>query len=404
MRGWVRWSLILAITADVLESAALMLAAISHANPVVTVFVAIFALVKWASFFLTLVLIVGVRVTRVNLTVMVRRLASALKVHRLALIFLLLLGVVALIPSGAIIFDQMPDVQRRWFAQLEGEGGHFSAAVVGVIVVAIAFWMLGRRRSERYFTTRWESDLPDATPDYQWFIAPALLLLFTIPVLALTSELSPLPRLLILLVLVPLAILLAVSAQKALERADASHDANRVRTVAWHLLIAAVAVAVGVIVAWFMLWLCGKSLVLTNFGAAGGIVLAGCVFVGASLIIEMTWRSVKSPSKKPVRAEAGAPKDDIVDLGNGTGDSALPLDYGPFLLLPFRLAKGEYLLRSVIVTRIGDLIAVLVICLAPLGILRSSVAPVFVASLVDSGAARDQLYDARCGCSVPWVP
>lgn len=463
VRRWVRYALRFALLADVLESVLLIAIAIAIAaggpgpSLALAYVLAGVSLVKWVALALTVALIVGVKVNRQALGVMIRRLAAAAKVHRLALVFLLLFASVALIPSGAIVFDQMPDVQRRWFTMPTDEAGHILAATVGIPLVAAAFWMLGRRRSERTVTVLRSRTLPTATPDYRWFIAPALMLLFAVPVLAWTSAYPPIFRLgLLLLTPVGLAVAISWRVQKKLESSGSQGDAVACTDAVWEkkskeaarfefwVMIASVIVAAVIIGVLVVLDVAGTSLVLVNFGVVAGIVISATAFVGLSMLVRRVWRRLEgerrarkdtggaaenqraevlsrqvwdetNPNPPETEEDADSADDAYPDAEaparTSPGDELLEPGRGPFLVPPLPKDPAEFEPRGILTTRTGDLIAVLVLCLSALGIIRSAVGPVFVSSLITDRDASGELAQAWswlivaavCAVILPWV-
>ena len=111
------------------------------------VVVAVSATVKWAALAAAFVGMFAVRATRVALAVRARRALTAGRVHALGLIFLVGLGALSLVSSSGI-FDQLPDVQRQWVNDRGIAAGPLWSAVAAMVVAALLLWLLGRRRSE----------------------------------------------------------------------------------------------------------------------------------------------------------------------------------------------------------------------------------------------------------------
>ena len=112
--------------------------------------------------------------SRGYLAELVRRLSQAFWVHRLSSFLVLLLFLLACIPSDEVL-DQLPDVQRQWVG-LEWAGlGHAFAAGVAVLLAAFCALALGRARTRALVSARQGFAVSGVTTtgrDLIWWFAP----------------------------------------------------------------------------------------------------------------------------------------------------------------------------------------------------------------------------------------
>lgn len=109
--------------------------------------VLVLAMLKWATFAVLVVEILRNAGTRKAVRSIVVRTAQALWLHRLSVVVVALLFVLACIPQDGVL-DQLPDIQRQWIGT--GVGFlHFIAAMVSIVIAAIAAFALGRARTRR---------------------------------------------------------------------------------------------------------------------------------------------------------------------------------------------------------------------------------------------------------------
>lgn len=111
-----------------------------------------------------------------------RSLGWALWIHRLSVVLLVALVVLACIPTDEVL-DQLPDIQRQW---VDDNWAQFVWAGLALLIAALSFFALGRQRSDRIRRT-WVDLAPPGTPlpwrlgrVSLWLIAPAI---FGVPAL-----------------------------------------------------------------------------------------------------------------------------------------------------------------------------------------------------------------------------
>ncbi|HEY0127490.1 MAG TPA: hypothetical protein VGB58_10175 [Blastococcus sp.] len=144
-----------------------------------------------------------------------RRTFDALRVQRLSLVIVVLLGVLALVPAGNL-HDQLPDVVRAWFDVDRGWAvWHLVVGLLSFLIGGLALFFLGRQRSERSWITRVGQDGVRRTPtkhaEYRWWLAgPVIAVLIAVGLAWLGPVGSVDPRVLALFVGVP-AVLVFVS-------------------------------------------------------------------------------------------------------------------------------------------------------------------------------------------------
>jgi hypothetical protein len=105
----------------------------------------------------------------------IARAFEALRVQRLSLVVVVVLGALSLVPV-ADLFDQFPDVLRAWFDTDYGWASwHLIVGVLSFLVGGVALFFLGRQRSERSWTTRVGADRKTPGPkdeaEYRWWLA-----------------------------------------------------------------------------------------------------------------------------------------------------------------------------------------------------------------------------------------
>lgn len=165
------------VALDVHESVWLVASAVTmkgDADAALPSVLAVVAITKWVAIGLLLVVTLAIRATRSPLRARVLRAGLAVKTHALAVIFVVVLGFLALYPSSSI-FEQLPDVQRQWTDSVAGSEAFELAvwplgmATVALLLTAVVFWYLGRRRSE--VAVRDESGLDLQFASLGWWVA-----------------------------------------------------------------------------------------------------------------------------------------------------------------------------------------------------------------------------------------
>ncbi len=463
---WMRRVFRGAIGCDVLESLLLILAAAFLRNgPIPSLLAYVIAgaaTLKWVSLFILFAMILRIDRTRAALRVFLRKLGWALKVHRLALIVLVLLGSLALVPSGQAVFDQMPDVQRTWLASkdIADLKDPFWVLVV-LTVTSIAFWMLGRRRSKRALHRLAELVPIDPTPDYRWWITVPVLVSGATAVVATASDRTLATNLSLGAVMVAGMVVVFLGHKALNRRTSVDYRTDRGRsgftTFEWGLSAAVVALcAVSPFTArdqkwWTIWWLACVGIVAFNIATvsqrwlksgensgvanaravtglggqatAGPFVLAeeavsfeatassgtaatsvktklttGEVWVGwgafAGLIAAIAGAWFLGPILEQRNVNAWVPAA-LVSLGAVVITASILIqrfrrDERPGKL---QLPDDERMPTGVATTRVGDTIAVLVWCLGPLSMIRSSVGP-SIAARFYSGESAESLAAA----------
>lgn len=111
----------------------------------------------------------------------------ALAYQRLSVLVVVLVGALSIVP-GPNIWDQLPDVQRRWVDGSVTDLVHLGLAVAGVAALFGQLFVLGRRRSERARATYRDGAVPSAaTPWWLWAAWPVLAVV-TVGVLVATGH------------------------------------------------------------------------------------------------------------------------------------------------------------------------------------------------------------------------
>lgn len=143
------------VEAVLLLAAAAVLAAGSTVPDILAQAVAVASLAKWATAILLAISLVRDAAKRVRSESTVRHrwraAVVALWYHRVAVLVVVLLGAVTVLPYGGI-FEQLPDVQRRWTTDPEG-ARHAALAFLATAALVVALWVLGRGRSSRAYAT-----------------------------------------------------------------------------------------------------------------------------------------------------------------------------------------------------------------------------------------------------------
>ncbi|MEU4194174.1 hypothetical protein AB0E69_19930 [Kribbella sp. NPDC026611] len=115
--------------------------------------VVVVAVAKWVVGGLLILAIALDRKLRAVLGQAVLRAARALKVQRLSFAVVVVLAAFSLVP-GRNIWDQLPDVQRSWFAGGASGVVHLLLALVAAGIVGGYLFVLGRQRTERIWTVQ----------------------------------------------------------------------------------------------------------------------------------------------------------------------------------------------------------------------------------------------------------
>jgi len=120
---------------------------------------AIASTVKWAATVGVLIGILGSSGIRQRLRERSGRLWRSLFAQRFTAILAVVLALLSLFPWGLIV-EQVPDIERGWFD--DGWGAvHAATATVITLVLAVTFFVIGRKRSEMY----WEDLVRNRQPD-----------------------------------------------------------------------------------------------------------------------------------------------------------------------------------------------------------------------------------------------
>jgi hypothetical protein len=151
LASWLGWTLPvkLLVGLDLAEDLAVALYGRPTAHPGLTWVPIALSLLKWAAV-IVVILVLTRRLTDATDAYSWRsglvRLRRALYVHRFSLVPLIPLAALGLI-SGPNILDQLPDIQRQW---ADTGVGHWqaAAAAVGLVLLGLGLFVLGRMRSE----------------------------------------------------------------------------------------------------------------------------------------------------------------------------------------------------------------------------------------------------------------
>jgi len=131
---------------------------------------------KWLVVAFLLVVTVRVRVVRDHLRDVLLAAARALYHQRLSVVVVILLAALSLLPLSGV-FDQLPDVQRRWTDGDLLSTVHFGVAVAVTLLLAVQLFVLGRQRSERAWTNHVQRSAPKQGPPSLWWLSgPAVAL------------------------------------------------------------------------------------------------------------------------------------------------------------------------------------------------------------------------------------
>ncbi|TDO46340.1 hypothetical protein EV643_111193 [Kribbella sp. VKM Ac-2527] len=147
--SWVRTFVIAIAAFDALETVGMLVLGGQRcaggdcvSDPLVAA-VAVFTSLKWAG---VLMLVIAGAIATVRST-LVRRIGRALWIQRFGLLAFLPIAALTIVP-GSSVFDQLPDVQRRW---LDEPSGILHAIVAGLtyfVVLLPAIFVLGRIRAD----------------------------------------------------------------------------------------------------------------------------------------------------------------------------------------------------------------------------------------------------------------
>jgi hypothetical protein len=154
-RAVVAWLMLLA--ADVVEDALLGVAAgvlVAHAPfPLALQWaIAAAATVKFGALALLVLSFVLLSQFRGDVRVMLRRGWHAVYAQRLSVVVVLVLAALSLLPPWHELLEQLPDVERAW-ADTPLGWGHFAAALFSILLLAVASFLLGRKRTQLYWET-----------------------------------------------------------------------------------------------------------------------------------------------------------------------------------------------------------------------------------------------------------
>ena len=131
---------------------------------------------KWLVVAFLLVVTVRVRVVRDHLRDILLTAARALYHQRLSVVVVILLAALSLLPLSGV-FDQLPDVQRRWTDGDLLSTVHFGVAVAVTLLLAVQLFVLGRQRSERAWTNHVRRSAPEhGRPSLWWLSGPGVAL------------------------------------------------------------------------------------------------------------------------------------------------------------------------------------------------------------------------------------
>lgn len=160
-RRLVRWRAVTAwlilLGADVVEDALLgfaagVLAAHAEFPPVLQWAIAGASTIKFAGILLLALAFLGWPQFRGDVRAALRRGWQAVYAQRLSVVVVVVLAALALLPPWHELLEQLPDVERAW-ADTPLGWGHFVAALVAIIVLAGASFLLGRKRAQLYWET-----------------------------------------------------------------------------------------------------------------------------------------------------------------------------------------------------------------------------------------------------------
>lgn len=161
IRRRARWRAIVAwlilLVADLIEDALLGIAAgvlATHQPFPLTLQLAIAAAatVKFAALGLLVLSFLLSSQVRGDVRAMLRRGWQAVYAQRLSVVVVAVLAALALLPPWHELLEQLPDVERAWADTPRG-WGHFAAAVLAIVALAVASFLLGRKRAQFYWET-----------------------------------------------------------------------------------------------------------------------------------------------------------------------------------------------------------------------------------------------------------
>ncbi|MGB3908843.1 MAG: hypothetical protein WBL06_00015, partial [Pseudolysinimonas sp.] len=89
---------------------------------------------------------------RGDVRAMLRRGWDAVYAQRLSLVVVVVLTALSLLPPWHELLEQLPDVERAWADTAQGYG-HFASAMVAILALAGASFLLGRKRAQLYWET-----------------------------------------------------------------------------------------------------------------------------------------------------------------------------------------------------------------------------------------------------------
>ncbi|MCU1634347.1 MAG: hypothetical protein JWM61_2999, partial [Micrococcaceae bacterium] len=114
------------------------------------VIVGVLATIKWILVVFTVISIARSPAFAEIAGPVIRRARHASYVHRLGLTMIIALAVLGLVPTGSIVFDQLPDVQRAWVD--DGPllvSGHAIVAALLIVLAAYGLWVVATAASDR---------------------------------------------------------------------------------------------------------------------------------------------------------------------------------------------------------------------------------------------------------------
>ncbi len=159
-----RWGLGALIAVDVIEdllllSCATILARNEDPGTSLVIATSVASTVKWAVAIGVIIAILSSPGIRQRLRSRASRIRHALFAQRYSAILAAALAALALLPWGLVV-EQVPDIERGWFD--DGRGAvHAIAATLITVVLSVAFFVIGRKRSEMYWADLVENRRPD---------------------------------------------------------------------------------------------------------------------------------------------------------------------------------------------------------------------------------------------------
>lgn len=360
---------ILAVLADVYEDVLLVTAAsaLPATGSWAETGVAVAACAKWALLILAAAWALGSHRSRGRIFRRSIRAGIAVGTHRLSFLFLVGFGFLALAPLPGVN-DQLPDIQRQWFD--DGAWPQAVWATLGVIVTAVLFWYLGRRRTERMFAhTLGEMWVPHHSLLGWWVAWPGAIL--AIALIAAGARWAP--------QLGAWTVILAIAAGAggvfaATHLADrAAREDGTSGRFWWFAAALAVLAVMGVaalelgarpFVSQWYFWI---------------VALSSLAFVAASQLVVFLRRPERSsPWSVPERPALTARW--LLDVRRASSEGPGDADWS------VRIVRTTWL--------VGDAIAVLALALAPLGLVRSLIGPIAQALLPTSAGEESTQFAA----------